>query len=204
MTPGAADETGRNHREGTVTRTGGAGPARSRGSVGGTGAGDLTHFDDEGRARMVDVTEKEVTHRTARATGRIVMDPATLRRIREGASEKGDVLTVAELAGIMGGKKTADLIPLCHPLPGTSVEVELVPDPALPGLVATAVARVAGRTGVEMEALTAVSVALLTVYDMVKAVDRGMRIEGVRLLAKEGGRSGTWRADDGASGESEG
>jgi cyclic pyranopterin phosphate synthase len=132
------------------------------------------------------------------------MDPATLRRIREGASEKGDVLTVAELAGIMGGKKTADLVPLCHPLPGTSVEVELIPDPALPGLVATAVARVAGRTGVEMEALTAVSVALLTVYDMVKAVDRGMRIEGIRLQAKEGGRSGTWRAPDGPSTEAEG
>jgi cyclic pyranopterin phosphate synthase len=184
-----------------MTRMGGDDPGPDRGTVGDAGAGDLTHFDDEGRARMVDVTEKEVTHRTARATGRIVMDPATLRRIREGASEKGDVLTVAELAGIMGGKKTADLIPLCHPLPGTSVEVELIPEPAIPGLVATAVARVAGRTGVEMEALTAVSVALLTVYDMVKAVDRGMRIEGVRLLAKEGGRSGPWRADDGSSGE---
>jgi cyclic pyranopterin phosphate synthase len=153
---------------------------------------------------MVDVSGKEVTDRAARATGCIVMDAGTLRRIREGAAEKGDVLTVAELAGIMGGKKTADLIPLCHPLPGTSVEVELTPDPALPGLVAVAVARVAGRTGVEMEALTAVSVALLTVYDMVKAVDRGMRIEGVRLLSKEGGRSGTWRADQAPSGASEG
>lgn len=155
----------------------------------------LTHFDDEGRPRMVDVTGKDVTSRTARATGRIVMGPATLRRIHEGANPKGDVLQVAELAGIMGGKRTADLIPLCHQLPGASVEVTLSLDPDLPGVVADATARIGGRTGVEMEALTAVSVALLTVYDMVKAVDRGMRIEGIRLLSKEGGRSGSWKAD---------
>ena len=158
---------------------------------------DLTHFDEEGRPRMVDVTGKATTGRTARATGRIVMEAATLARIREGKTEKGDVLQVAELAGIMGGKKTADLIPLCHQLPGASVEVELALDDALPGVVATATARVSGQTGVEMEALTAVSVALLTVYDMVKAVDRGMRVEGIRLLSKEGGRSGRWEADEG-------
>jgi cyclic pyranopterin phosphate synthase len=155
----------------------------------------LTHFDDAGRPRMVDVTTKDVTARMAVAEGRIVMDAATLARIRDGRSPKGDPLLVAQVAGIMGGKRTADLIPLCHPLPGTSVEVTLEPDEALPGVVARAEARVAGRTGVEMEALTAVSVALLAIYDMVKAVDRGMRIEGVRLLHKEGGESGTWRAD---------
>lgn len=156
----------------------------------------LTHFDDEGRARMVDVSAKDVTHRVAVARGRIVMAEATLARILDGRTKKGDPLQVAELAGIMGGKRTADLIPLCHPLPGTTVSMTLEPDADLPGIVATAEARVAGRTGVEMEALTAVSVALLTVYDMVKGIDRGMRIESVRLLRKEGGRSGTWEAEE--------
>lgn len=156
----------------------------------------LTHLDADGRPRMVDVTHKDTTTRVAEATGRIVMAPDTLRLLVEGATPKGDVLQVAELAGIMAGKKTADLIPLCHQLPGASVEVRLAADEDLPGVVAHAVARFAGTTGVEMEALTAVSVALLTVYDMLKAVDRGMRLEGIRLLRKEGGRSGSWEADD--------
>jgi len=162
----------------------------------------LTHFDAAGRPRMVDVTAKEVTSRSAVAEGRIVMARETLARIVSGRTAKGDPLLVAQVAGIMGGKRTAELIPLCHQLPGASVEVTLVPDEALPGVVARAEARIAGQTGVEMEALTAVSVALLTVYDMVKGVDRGMRIEGVRLLRKEGGRSGTWTADppEGAEG----
>jgi cyclic pyranopterin phosphate synthase len=141
---------------------------------------------------MVDVTAKDATDRVAEAEGRIVMEPATLERIVAGETPKGNVLQVAELAGIMAGKKTGDLIPLCHQLPGASIEVRLDPDPALPGVVARAVARFSGSTGVEMEALTAVSVSLLTVYDMAKSVDRGMRIEGVRLLRKDGGRSGSW------------
>jgi cyclic pyranopterin phosphate synthase len=155
----------------------------------------LTHVDEQGRARMVDVTEKEVTARRAVAEGHIVMDPETLRLIVAGKTAKGDTIQVAELAGVMAGKKTADLIPLCHALPSASVQVSLVPDESLPGIRARAEARVVDRTGVEMEALTAVSVALLTVYDMAKAVDRGMRIEGIRLLEKEGGRSGKWSAE---------
>jgi len=154
----------------------------------------LTHIDEDGRARMVDVTDKASTSRVAEAEGRIVMARETLDRIRSGETPKGNVLQVAELAGVMAGKKTGDLIPLCHQLPGASVEVRLEADPDLPGIVARAVARYNGATGVEMEALTAVSVSLLTVYDMVKAVDRGMRIDGVRLLRKEGGRSGSWSA----------
>jgi cyclic pyranopterin phosphate synthase len=160
----------------------------------------LTHFDDEGRPRMVDVTAKGVTVRSATALGHIVMLPATLARIRTGDTPKGNPLQVAELAGIMAGKRTADLIPLCHQLPGASIEVTLHADEDLPGVVAQATARIGGQTGVEMEALTAVSVALLTVYDMVKAVDRGMRIESIRLVAKEGGRSGAWSAEDDAAG----
>jgi len=152
----------------------------------------LTHLDPEGRPRMVDVSSKAVTTRTAVAEGHIVMDEETLARIRDGRTPKGDPLQVAQLAGIMAGKRTADLIPLCHQLPGASVEVEVDLDDALPGVVVRATARIAGQTGVEMEALTAVSVALLTIYDMVKAVDRGMHIEGVRLLHKEGGSSGSW------------
>jgi len=144
---------------------------------------------------MVDVTGKDVTVRTARAEGHILMAPHTLERIREGMTPKGSVLQVAELAGIMGGKRTHELIPLCHTLPDVSLEVALELDPSLPGVVARSQARVAGRTGVEMEALTAVSVALLVVYDMLKSVDRGMRIEAVRLLSKAGGRSGSWSAE---------
>lgn len=154
----------------------------------------LTHLDESGRPRMVDVSDKEVTSRRAVAEGSIVMGAGTLRRIREGATAKGDPLQIARIAGIMAGKRTGDLIPLCHQLPGAHVDVTLKLDDALPGVRVRAEARIAGRTGVEMEALTAVSVALLTVYDMVKAVDRGMRIEGVRLLSKEGGRSGSWTA----------
>ena len=154
-----------------------------------------THFDDQGRPRMVDVSEKAATVRTAAAEGRIVMAPETLERLLSGSTPKGNPLQVAELAGIMAGKRTADLIPLCHQLPGAGIEVSLDADRALPGVVARARARVAGQTGVEMEVLTAVSVALLTVYDMVKALDRGMRIEGIRLLEKEGGRSGRWSAE---------
>lgn len=154
----------------------------------------LTHLDAEGRARMVDVTEKDATRRVAVAEGRIVMEAATLEAIVAGRTSKGDPIQVAELAGVMAGKKTGDLIPLCHVLPGASVEVRLEADEDLPGIRARAEATYAGRTGVEMEALTAVSVALLTVYDMVKALDRGMRIEGVRLLRKSGGSSGDWTA----------
>ncbi|MDZ7779244.1 MAG: cyclic pyranopterin monophosphate synthase MoaC [Gemmatimonadota bacterium] len=156
----------------------------------------LTHLDAEGRARMVDVSGKGETVRRAVAEGRIIMAEETLEAVLAGRTEKGDPIQVAEIAGVMGGKRTADLIPLCHPLPGTTVEVTLTPEDTPPSIVARSQATVTGRTGVEMEALTAVSVALLTVYDMVKAMDRGMRIEGVRLLEKHGGRSGSWRASD--------
>ena len=152
----------------------------------------LTHLDSEGRPTMVDVTGKDVTARRAVAEGCILMEVDTLERIVSGRTAKGDPIQVAELAGIMAGKKTSELIPLCHALPGASVKVALEPDERLPGLRARAEATVADRTGVEMEALTAVAVALLTVYDMVKAVDRGMRIEGIRLVEKSGGRSGSW------------
>ena len=154
----------------------------------------LTHFDESGRPRMVDVTGKDVTARVAVAEGRLAMAPETLERILSGRTPKGNPLQVAEVAGIMGGKRTAELIPLCHQLPGASIEVSVDPDPGLPGVVVRAEARIAGQTGVEMEALTAVSVALLALYDMVKGIDRGMRIDGIRLLRKEGGRSGTWTA----------
>jgi cyclic pyranopterin phosphate synthase len=154
----------------------------------------LTHLDAEGRANMVDVSDKDVTSRRAVAEGRIVMDVKTLDLIAAGRTPKGDPIKVAELAGIMAGKKTADLIPLCHALPGASVHVSLEVDEDLPGVRARAEATVSGQTGVEMEALTAVSVALLTVYDMAKAVDRRMRIEGIRLVEKEGGRSGKYLA----------
>jgi cyclic pyranopterin phosphate synthase len=155
----------------------------------------LTHLDPEGRPRMVDVSSKAATSRTAVAVGRIVMAAETLTLIRTGQTAKGDPLQVAQIAGIMAGKRTAELIPLCHQLPGASVEVELDVDEDIPGVIGRATARISGQTGVEMEALTAVSVALLTVYDMVKAVDRGMRIEGIRLVHKEGGRSGSWSAE---------
>ena len=155
----------------------------------------LTHLDEAGRARMVDVSHKAVTDRRASASGHIVMDPATLARIVAGDVPKGSVIQVAELAGVLAGKKTADLIPLCHQLPGASITVRLEPDEQLPGIVAHAEATIRGQTGVEMEALTAVSVALLTVYDMAKAVDRGMQIGGIGLLSKEGGASGSWPAE---------
>ena len=144
---------------------------------------------------MVDVSEKDVTHRTAVAEGTVVMQAATLALIRAGDAKKGDVLGVARVAGIMASKKTHDLIPLCHPLLLSKVAVDLVLDDALPGVRVTATVRVSGQTGVEMEALTAVSVACLTIYDMVKAADRGMRIEGIRLLEKDGGKSGSWRTN---------
>jgi cyclic pyranopterin phosphate synthase len=159
------------------------------------GSDRVTHLDEEDRARMVDVSRKAVTDRRATATGHIVMDAATLARIVAGDVPKGSVVQIAELAGVLAGKKTADLIPLCHQLPGASITVSLEPDEQLPGIVAHAEATIAGQTGVEMEALTAVSVALLTIYDMVKAVDRGMRIGGIGLLSKEGGASGSWPGD---------
>ena len=157
--------------------------------------GGFTHLDPAGRPRMVDVGEKEVTRRVAVAEGRVRTSPETVAAILGGTVPKGSVLSVAQIAGIMGAKRTADLIPLCHPLPLSSVEVELVADPALPGVHARATARVDAKTGVEMEALVAVSCALLTVYDMCKARDRGMVLEGVRLVRKEGGRSGMWEVD---------
>ncbi|ACL60419.1 cyclic pyranopterin monophosphate synthase MoaC [Methylobacterium nodulans] len=155
----------------------------------------LTHLDATGAANMVDVSDKAPTARTARAEGTIVMLPETLRLIREGDAKKGDVLGTARLAGIMAAKRTHELIPLCHPLLLAKVRVDCEPDPALPGIRITAEVKVQGPTGVEMEALTAVSVACLTVYDMVKAADRGMRIEGIRLLQKSGGRSGLYEAE---------
>lgn len=155
---------------------------------------DLTHLGPDGRARMVDVTGKAPSRRIAVAEGRIVMAAETLTAIEAGDAPKGDVLGTARLAGIMAAKRTADLIPLCHALPEASTTLRLDVDPALPGVRAEAEVHLLGRTGVEMEALTAVAVALLTVYDMAKALDRGMRIEGVRLVRKEGGAGGTWRA----------
>ena len=154
----------------------------------------LTHFDAEGRAHMVDVSGKAVTDRVAVAAGAVRMLPETLALVTEGRAKKGDVLGVARLAGIMGAKRTADLIPLCHPLALTRVALDLVPDPALPGVRIEASVRTSGQTGVEMEALTAVSVAALTVYDMLKAVDRGMEITDIRLMLKDGGKSGRYEA----------
>jgi cyclic pyranopterin phosphate synthase len=154
----------------------------------------LSHFDAEGRARMVDVSDKAETARVAVAEGAVVMAPETLALVTGGRVQKGDVPGVARLAGIMAAKRTAELIPLCHPLPLSKATVDLVADPALPGLRITAEVRTTGRTGVEMEALTAVSVAALTVYDMLKAVDRGMVITAVRLMLKDGGKSGRYEA----------
>ncbi|MEZ5444773.1 MAG: cyclic pyranopterin monophosphate synthase MoaC [Gammaproteobacteria bacterium] len=153
----------------------------------------LTHLDARGEAHMVDVAGKEVTHRVAVAEGRITMQAQTLRLLAAGGHKKGDVLAVARVAGIMAAKKTAELIPLCHPIALTRVAVELAPEPRRRSVLCTAIAETDGKTGVEMEALTAVQVALLTIYDMCKAVDRGMVIGDVRLLAKSGGRSGEWR-----------
>lgn len=156
--------------------------------------GPLSHFDARGQAHMVDVAGKAVTARTATAEGRVVMQPATLALVTQERAGKGDVLGVARLAGIMAAKRTADLIPLCHPLPLSSVALELAADPDGAAVRITATVGCTARTGVEMEALTAVSVAALTVYDMLKAADRAMRIEGIRLLAKDGGRSGRYEA----------
>jgi len=154
----------------------------------------LSHLDESGAARMVDVSGKDVTVREATAGGRVRMAPETLALVLGGAMKKGDVIATARIAGIMAAKRTHELIPLCHPLPLQSVTVDIAADATLPGLVVTATAKVTGRTGVEMEALTAASVACLTIYDMAKAVDRAMVIEDVRLIAKSGGRSGDWSA----------
>jgi len=154
----------------------------------------LTHFDGKGDAHMVDVSEKAVTTRVAIAAGCVKMSRETLETITEGRAKKGDVLGVARLAGIMGAKKTSELIPLCHPLPITKVAVELSPDSDLPGIMIEATVKTTGQTGVEMEALTAVTTAALTLYDMVKAVDKSMVISDVRLILKEGGKSGRYEA----------
>jgi len=156
----------------------------------------LTHLGARGEAHMVDVSAKPATAREAIAEGRVLMQPATLDIVRKGNAKKGDVLGTARIAGILAAKRTHELIPLCHPLAITSVEVELTADAKLPGVDVRARVKVAGPTGVEMEALTAVSVACLTIYDMVKAVDRGMRIEGIRLIEKSGGRSGHYRVKE--------
>lgn len=150
----------------------------------------LSHFDDQGRAHMVDVSDKEITARIAVAEGHITMTPETLALVVEGRADKGDVLGTARLAGIMAAKRTADLIPLCHPLPITKVAVDLTPDPDLPGVRIVATVKTTGKTGVEMEALTAVSVTALTVHDMVKAVQKDMVIGGIRVILKDGGKSG--------------
>jgi cyclic pyranopterin phosphate synthase len=155
---------------------------------------DFTHFDKKGDAIMVDVSAKEETERVAVAAGSVIVEKATLAKIMSGGVKKGDVLSVARLAGIMGAKRTPDLIPLCHPLNLSSVAVELTCDPARSAVDITATCKITGRTGVEMEALTAVAVAALTVYDMCKSVDRGMRITEVKLLHKSGGKSGTFEA----------
>lgn len=155
----------------------------------------LSHFDSQGQAHMVGVGEKAETHRVARACGEILMQPATLHQILAGDAKKGDVLGVARVAAIQGAKRTSDLIPLCHPIALTRVAVDFSVDEARSAVRCTAVAETVGRTGVEMEALAAVSAGLLTIYDMCKAVDRGMHIEGLRLLEKLGGKSGHWRAD---------
>ena len=155
----------------------------------------FSHFDEAGNAVMVDVTGKPVTERVAIASGRVLMQPETLALIEQRAVAKGDVLSVAQLAGIMGAKRTAELIPLCHPLPLSSVQVELVCRSEPPAVEITATCRSVGRTGVEMEALCAVSAAALTVYDMCKAVDRAMRLTDIRLRHKSGGKSGTYTAD---------
>ncbi len=155
----------------------------------------LSHFDAAGQAHMVDVSDKESTSRLAVAEGHVRMRPETLALVEAGDAKKGDVLGVARLAGIMGAKRTADLVPLCHPLPVTKVSLELVVDHDLPGVQITATVKTTGQTGVEMEALTAVSVAALTVYDMLKAAEKGMEIGGIRLVLKEGGKSGRYEVD---------
>jgi cyclic pyranopterin monophosphate synthase len=153
---------------------------------------ELTHFDGAGQAHMVDVSDKPVTDRIAVATGWVRMRPETLGHVTAGTAKKGDVLGIARLAGIMGAKRTADLIPLCHPLPITKVTLDLVPDADLPGVRITATVKTTGQTGVEMEALTAVSVAALTVHDMLKAVEKSIEIGGIRVVLKDGGKSGRY------------
>ncbi len=155
----------------------------------------LTHFDESGAAHMVDVSDKDITSRIAVARGRITMQPATLAMITAGTAKKGDVLGVARLAGIMGAKKTSELIPLCHPLPITKVTVDLTPDADSDSVLIEATVKTTGQTGVEMEALTAVNIAALTVYDMVKAVDKSMQITDVRVSLKDGGKSGRYEAE---------
>jgi cyclic pyranopterin phosphate synthase len=155
----------------------------------------LSHIGKSGEARMVDVSGKRATKRVAIAEGKVIMRPKTLELVLKGDAKKGDVLGAARIAGIMAAKKTSELIPLCHPLPVSKVEVDIGADIGLPGLLVRATVKVNGPTGVEMEALTAVAVACLTIYDMVKAAEKGMRIEGIRLLEKTGGKSGPWRAD---------
>ena len=157
---------------------------------------ELTHIDPRGQARMVDVSAKNATERLAIAEGRVLMRKGTLDLVLAGNALKGDVLGAARLAGIMAAKRTHGLIPLCHPLPITKVEIDINPEHSLPGFLVQATVKVTGQTGVEMEALTAVSIACLTIYDMVKAVERGMRIEGIRLLRKSGGKSGDYRVED--------
>lgn len=158
-------------------------------------ANPLTHFDTDGQAHMVDVAAKNETHRIARACGSIFMQPETLALIAGGSAKKGDVIGIARIAAIQGAKRTAELIPLCHPIALTRVAVEFELDPAQSAVHCQVSAECTGRTGVEMEALTAASIGLLTIYDMCKAIDRGMRIEGVRLLEKQGGKSGHWLAE---------
>ena len=154
----------------------------------------LTHFDASGQAHMVDVSAKTETHRRAIAQGRITMQAATFSKLSEGTAAKGDVLGIARLAGIMAAKQTGALIPLCHPIPLTRVTVEFATDAAQCSVTCTATSETVGRTGVEMEALTATSVALLTIYDMLKAIDRGMVMDGIKLIEKHGGKSGSWVA----------
>jgi cyclic pyranopterin phosphate synthase len=160
-----------------------------------TGMAELTHFNEHGQAHMVDVGAKDQTHRVAVTEGRILMQAETLARIMAGDHKKGDVLGIARVAGIMAAKRTADLIPLCHPIPITHVTVDLEAQPGNNAVYCRSRVETRGRTGVEMEALTATQVALLTVYDMCKAVDRGMTIDGVRLMEKSGGKSGTWKRE---------
>ena len=169
------------------------GPAKKKAPL--LGDAELTHIDQRGQARMVDVSAKSATERVAVAEGKIIMRKETLDLVLAGNAMKGDVLGAARLAGIMAAKRTHGLIPLCHPLPITKVAIEINPEHALPGFLVQATVKVTGQTGVEMEALTAVSIACLTIYDMVKAVGRGMRIEGIRLLHKSGGKSGTYNAE---------
>ena len=169
--------------------------ARKSSKVKSSKSGALTHIDASGEARMVDVSAKPATERTAVAEGCVVMSKATLDLITSGNAKKGDVLATARIAGIMAAKRTSELIPLCHPLALSKVTLDISPDPRLPGCRVQSTVKVTGPTGVEMEALTAVSVACLTIYDMIKAVERGVRIEGIRLIEKSGGKSGLYRAE---------